>query len=256
MTYSFAGLIIQIVSSKALIENHQHRDCIILFMRVPEVGKVKTRLSKKLAPKTILDLYQCFVLDILHTAQKTKIHIRIFFHPAGFEASLSQWLGDSYDFHLQDGKDLGIRMANAFIRTFSSGYDRAILIGTDCPEMTVEILEESFYGINQTGCVIGPAVDGGYYLIGFKADSFTEKPFHNVEWGKAIVYQQTLDRCHQINIKPYILQPLNDIDTWDDLQLFYQHHHGKNFSDSHTIRYLVVNKILDALPKKPNQDSL
>jgi len=217
-------------------------------MRLPEIGKVKTRLSKKLAPKTILDLYQCFVLDILHTAQKTGIDIRIFFHPAGFENSLSQWLGDHYDFHPQEGKDLGVRMANAFTRAFSSGYDRAILIGTDCPDMTAEIMAEAFYGIDQTGCVIGPAVDGGYYLIGFKSVSFTEKPFHDMAWGTDIVYQETLDRCLQMNIKPYILQPLNDIDTWDDLKLFYQHCHNKNFSDSHTIQYLAANKILDALP--------
>ncbi len=244
------------------MENHQPRDCIILFMRAPEVGKVKTRLSKKLSPKTVLDLYQCFVLDILHTAQKTKIDIRIFFHPAGFEAGLSQWLGDSYDFHLQDGKDLGIRMSNAFIRTFSSGYDRAILIGTDCPEMTVEILEESFCGMDQAGCVIGPSVDGGYYLIGFKAASFTEKLFQDVEWGTEIVYQQTLDRCCQMNIQPYILQALNDIDTWDDLQLFYRLHHGKGFSDSHTIQYMAANKIPDILfagsrhkPAKPDPET-
>jgi uncharacterized protein len=238
------------------MKNHPPRESIILFMRAPEIGKVKTRLSQKLGPKTILDLYQCFVLDVLHAAQKTKIDIRIFFHPAGFETSLSQWLGDSYDYHLQDGKDLGIRMANAFIQTFSSGYDRAILIGTDCPEMTTGILEEAFFGIDQTGCVIGPSVDGGYYLIGFKATSFMEKLFHDMEWGTDIVYQQTLDRCLQMNIKPSILQPLNDIDTWEDLQLYYQHHHNKNFSGSHSIRYLTANKILDALPKKPNQDSL
>ena len=230
------------------MKNHQQRDCIILFMRLPEIGKVKTRLSKRLAPKTVLDLYQCFILDILHTALKTKIDIQIFIHPAGFENSLSQWLGDHYDFHPQEGKDLGVRMANAFIRTFSSGYDRAILIGTDCPEMTAEIMKEAFYGIDQTGSVIGPSIDGGYYLIGFKIDSFTEKPFHDMAWGTDIVYQETLDRCLQMNIKPYILPPLNDIDTWDDLQLFYRHHHTDAVSGSRTIRYLRANKILDAIP--------
>jgi rSAM/selenodomain-associated transferase 1 len=220
------------------------KDRIIIFMRAPEIGKVKTRLSENASPGTALDLYKCFAMDVLHTAQETKIEITIFFHPPESESLISQWIGGQYDFYPQKGKDLGLRMADAFARTFSAGYHRAILIGTDCPEMSSDILKEAFEGIQNTGCVIGPSKDGGYYLIGFSTDAFTDHPFHEMVWGTEKVCQQTLERCSQKNINPHILPELNDIDTWDDLRLF-RKHQKKSKHNTKTIRYLITNRILE-----------
>ncbi|RJP80086.1 MAG: glycosyltransferase [Desulfobacteraceae bacterium] len=219
------------------------KNCIIVFLRAPESGKVKTRLSGELGSEATLVLYQNFVMDILHTVHKANTDILIFFCPEEAEALVSKWLGNHDSLHPQAGENLGIRMANAFIHAFSSGYDRAVLIGTDCPEITEKILREAFSEIDDTGCVIGPSMDGGYYLIGFKKKTFTEKVFHDVTWGTGVVYGQTLERCGQADIHPHILPRLNDIDTLDDLILFYRKHPGHKMFRSHTIRCMIETRL-------------
>lgn len=227
------------------VENKTVRDCIIIFMRTPELGKVKTRLSGGLPPESILDLYKCFVADILDTANKSGTPIRIYYHPPGSAPDLLKFPGRQYRYFPQQGNDLGERMAAAFREGFSDGYDRIVLIGTDCPELTGTILGEAFSGIGNSGCVIGPAADGGYYLIGFDRTVFSEKPFLDIVWGTGTVFEETMETCRRSGIQPCILPRLNDIDRMEDLVSFHRNYQNTKSSAPRTMDFITRNRLLD-----------
>jgi len=217
---------------------NKHKACIAVFIRAPESGRVKTRLSEHLEPEVVLGLYKCFVWDILRASEKTGYEIKIFYYPANSESAVANWLGKPFKLYPQRGRDLGIRMANAFSDIFSSGYEEAILIGTDCPDIRENILTEAFDNLENTGCVLGPSLDGGYYLIGFTADKFNASLFDNISWGTDSVYAKTLEICRQEKIRPHILPELNDIDTYDDLKQFMKESDKKQRSDLLSFTYL------------------
>jgi rSAM/selenodomain-associated transferase 1 len=212
--------------------------CIAVFLRAPESGKVKTRLAKYLGVETVLELYHCFVQDTLNAAEKTGNDIKIFYHPPDSETALKNWLEKPFKLYPQKGEDLGKRMANAFSDIFSSGYRKAVLIGTDCPDIRENTLEEAFQGLENSGCAVGPSVDGGYYLIGFEAGTFSKKLFDNIAWGTDSVFRKTLEICEEENIRPHLLPALNDIDTIDDLKQFMNEADEHNRSDLLSYKYL------------------
>ena len=174
---------------------NKNRACIAVFMRSPESGSVKTRLSKHLGSEVVLGLYKCFVRDILRAAEKTGYEIKIFYYPPNSETEVADWIGNTFKLYPQRGKDLGMRMANAFSKIFSLGYEEAILIGTDCPDIRENILTEAFQSFQDTGCVIGPSLDGGYYLIGFNRHTFSKDVFKKISWGTGRVFAETLERA-------------------------------------------------------------
>lgn len=226
-------------------EKKTFRDCISIFMRTPKLGKVKTRLSGGLSPENILELYNCFVADILDIAQKAGPPIRIYYHPPNSESVLLPLLGSQHRYFPQKGNDLGGRMAAAFQEGFSHGFDRIVLIGTDCPELTGTILKEAFSGMENSGSVIGPAADGGYYLIGFKAEVFIAKLFRDIAWGTQTVFEETMKKYRASGIQPYILPRLNDIDQMEDLISF-----GRKFRHSaspatRTMKFITRHRLLD-----------
>lgn len=158
---------------------------------------------------------------------------------------MTNWLGKTFKLYPQRGKDLGMRMANAFSDIFSFGYEEAILIGTDCPDIREDILTEAFQSFQDTGCVLGPSLDGGYYLIGFTAGEFSANLFDNISWGTDSVYNKTLEICRQEKIRPHILPELNDIDTYDDLKQFMKESDKKLRSDLLSFNYLSKKGVFE-----------
>lgn len=222
---------------------NKNKACIAVFMRSPESGSVKTRLSKHLGSEVVTGLYKCFIRDILRAAEKTGYEIKIFYYPPHSETAVANWLGNTFKLYPQRGKDLGMRMANAFSDIFSFGYKEAILIGTDCPDIRENILTEAFQSFQDTGCVLGPSLDGGYYLIGFTAGEFNANLFDNISWGTDSVYNQTLEICRREKIRPHILPELNDIDTYDDLEQFMKGPDKAKRSDLYSFNYLLSKNI-------------
>src|ERR1051325_709601 len=145
------------------------RKRLILFTRYPTPGKVKTRLIPALGAERAAGLHRRLILRTLRTARKvceslnTELEVRF---DGGTEGQMRHWLGDQGTFAQQREGDLGARMANAFEESFRQGSPATIIIGSDCPALNPGILEKAFNSLLSSAVVMGPANDGGYYLIG------------------------------------------------------------------------------------------
>jgi rSAM/selenodomain-associated transferase 1 len=219
-----------------------NKDCLILFIRFPEKENTKSRLQKSLDSEFVLTLYKCFVLDILNTIKKTSLPLKIFFTPAHNLSKVKEWLGPSYPYIPQEGLELGERMKNAFLQTFSYGYSKAILIGSDIPNISEHTIKDAFK-LKAFDAVIGPSFDGGYYLIGFKKDKFLPNIFEDIEWGKNNVYQKTIEKLMMNKYKFKILQKYRDIDTIEDLKALFLENKHTEFSNSNTMKLLLSNEM-------------
>lgn len=191
---------------------------MIVFLKFPEKGKVKTRLSKVLDDSYVLELYKGFIQDTL-MALKPFDHVLIYFFPREKAADLKSWLGEGYSYFLQTGRDLGEKMANAFKDGFQMGYERLLLIGTDIPEISSPVLHQAFRILENRDAVIGPARDGGYYLIGFNRKSFSGQIFFDdMDWSSGHVFERTLSILTREGLSFEKTPELCDIDTSEDLK--------------------------------------
>lgn len=206
---------------KEMSESHKNAQ-ILIFLRVPEKGKVKTRLSRILDEKIVLGLYRCFVEDTLDTMRACGYTIIPCYFPSEGRQTVTNWLGTDFQYRPQRGNDLGERMACAFQDAFSSGCTRAILIGTDFPDLNTRIIHEAMENLCSHDVVLGPAKDGGYYLIGFRSDTFTRQAFQNIPWGESTVLRKTLTRLEQCGLTRHLLPEWRDIDRYEDLYRFWQ----------------------------------
>jgi rSAM/selenodomain-associated transferase 1 len=200
------------------IPGAEAREAILVFVKHPQPGQVKTRLAAAMGATCAAVLYQAFVADVLGavTACSAYEH-RVCFTPATSEPAIRTWLGDRHRLMAQVGTDLGLRMTRAFEQTFSNGYDRLVLIGTDIPQIQPETLHAAFSALGQADTVIGPATDGGYYLIGFRKESFSPRVFQDIVWGSDGVLDATLSRLSSIGRRCILLPCLTDIDDIKDL---------------------------------------
>lgn len=194
---------------------------VILFMKSPEKGRVKTRLAKGVGKDKALELYQCFVMDLLDMLGATPWALRVYYYPEKACSRIKSWLGNRLEFFPQEGATLGEKMKNALEETFAAGYKNAVLIGADLPDLPPEIIDTAFGGLNGHSAVIGPSPDGGYYLIGFTAQGFAPKVFNDIPWGTGQVFDQTLERFLVHGVNAFHLPPFRDMDTLEDLKTLY-----------------------------------
>jgi uncharacterized protein len=220
--------------------NMKEASCIILFLRAPEFGKVKTRLAEHIDPEFILLLYQGFVKDMIETIRKMGKHIILSFYPESAEKEMIAWLGDEFCFVPQHGSDLGERMANAFNDAFKAGFKKAILIGTDIPDLPGSIIGSSFQHLDNYPIVLGPTYDRGYYLVGFNNDSFDTRVFKHIAWGTDVVYQQTVAYLQTKQSPFYELPKWHDIDVYQDLVDFIHRNQYQQDRVSHT--FAILNR--------------
>ncbi|WP_321494325.1 TIGR04282 family arsenosugar biosynthesis glycosyltransferase [uncultured Desulfobacter sp.] len=193
-------------------------NAVIVFIKSPEKGRVKTRLAKGVGETAALELYRCFVMDVLDMVRSTPFTLRVYHHPENAFNRIRSWLGDDPDLFPQKGATLGDKMANALAETFAAGFERAVLIGSDLPDLPPGIIDTAFKGLDQCSAAIGPSRDGGYYLIGFTAIGFTPRIFHGIPWGTDQVFDVTLNRFSNHHVSHYTLPVWQDIDTQEDLQ--------------------------------------
>jgi uncharacterized protein len=207
---------------------------IIVFLRAPEPGQVKSRLARHIGPEPALSLYRHFVHDTLETVNALGIPVQICFYPAAKREAVISWLGSGYTYLDQSGDHLGQRMATAFIRAFESGPDRAVLIGTDIPDLPGSIIAEAFNALNSHDAVIGPAADGGYYLIGFNANGFLPAIFDGIAWGHPDVFARTLEIFKKHKTPLHQVPMWQDIDEYEDLLSYAQRNTGENMAQGNT----------------------
>ena len=217
---------------------NKKRHCVLVFVRAPEKGKVKTRLSKILGNGIVLGLYQSFVADIIATLHTGRHTFRICYHPPDAEHKVTDWIGREYVLVPQRGNHIGERMANAFRKTFADGFEHVLLIGTDLPDLPAAVIDEAFESLEKNAAVIGPALDGGYYLIGFQAVTFLPAIFESMPWGTQQVFERTIEIFEKNHLQVYRLPKWRDIDLYEDLKCFMaENAKGKSVARN-TVEYL------------------
>lgn len=187
---------------------------LVIFVRNPISGQVKTRLAKDIGDERALAIY----LQLLqHTLEITRgLSFRKFIYYADEVSDYDLWSVPGYTKRKQNGNDLGERMHNSFKELFDQGFTRIIIIGSDCLQLKTETLEEAVALLDINAAVIGPASDGGYYLLGlskFYPDLFINKP-----WSTNQVFAKTIDDFVKQGISYALLEVLSDIDDVTDLE--------------------------------------
>ncbi len=188
------------------------KNLLLILTRNPELGKCKTRLAKKIGDVAALDIYK-FLLD--HTVSFTKnlnVEKWVYYSEEIWENDI--WDNKYYQKKLQVGTDLGERMLNAFQEGFNSGFEKIIIIGSDMYHLSQADMEEAFLRLNEHDYVVGPAEDGGYYLLGMK--SLNKKAFQNKSWGTDTVLSDTLKDLESGSI--FMLPVKNDVDYYEDIK--------------------------------------
>jgi rSAM/selenodomain-associated transferase 1 len=211
---------------------------ILFFIKYPEPGEVKTRLAETIGSEAAVQLYRNFILDLLAKLESTGLPIAICFYPERKKALLMEWLGEGYDYIPQKGVDLGERMAAAFLDAFARGNSRVILMGGDFPDLPRPFFEEALGALKTHDAVIGPAIDGGYYLIGFKQETFFHQAFEGMHWSTEGVFRQTLSILKAHRRRVYVLPAWNDIDTIEDLRQLIERSEDSVFTSSRTMSLL------------------
>jgi rSAM/selenodomain-associated transferase 1 len=208
---------------------------ILFFVKAPLRGKVKTRLAATLGEDAALVLHRSFALDLLSTVDSTGMAVQVFYTPSNARDSVADWLGRGRRYTPQEGPDLGSRMENAFRTAFAAGAERAVLVGSDLPDLPGEVFAEAFQALGDNDAVIGPARDGGYYLIGFRRDTFLPGIFPAMAWGTDGVFRETLKRFDAANYRVSLLREWRDMDTADDLAGLRERARGLPFERSRTV---------------------
>lgn len=184
---------------------------IIIFQKNLIPGKVKSRIGALVGDQKALEIYQVLV-DYTHQQVEGLECKKLLYYSEYTENTYEN--NKDYQFFIQSSGDLGLKMGDAFKDQFEDGFDQLLIIGTDCAEITQEILEEAFDKLKTSEVVIGPAKDGGYYLLGM--NRFISGLFYDIPWSSAEVFNQTSDylSTHQI---PFDLLPtLSDVDYLED----------------------------------------
>lgn len=185
---------------------------LIIFTRNPVLGHVKTRLAKKIGAEKALEVYHILLRKTASVTALLQTDKWVYYTPEVIEDDL--WSSSNYGKKTQKGEDLGQRMKNAFKDGFKAGYKRVVVIGSDLYELTPEDITMAFKKLIDHKVVLGPATDGGYYLIGLK--EILPGLFENKNWGQNSVLKDTL--AHFKDQEVALLQSYNDIDIYQDLE--------------------------------------
>ncbi len=184
---------------------------LIIFIKNPELGKVKTRLAETVGDEKALIIYQELLKHTQQIAGEV-VATRLLFYSKFIDTN-DNWNNQAFQKQLQQGSDLGERMQRAFEQALIK-YEKAVIIGSDCASLTPAIIEKSFQALDTHDFVIGPAEDGGYYLLGMKQIEPTL--FQKMEWSTEQVLAETLKRIEAKQASCALLPTLSDIDYWED----------------------------------------
>ena len=191
------------------------RRVLIVFARAPEVGRVKTRLAAEVGDSTALAIYRRLAERVLAAVQANGSYsITVAYAPGGARRAMREWLGTEVALRPQAGGDLGARMAGAIGDAIAAGAERVVVIGTDCPQVTAAVVQEAFDRLDAADLVLGPAMDGGYYLIGMAR--LHSRLFEDVPWSSPDTLRITLESARAAGLSVELLEQRRDIDTADD----------------------------------------
>ena len=204
------------------------RNRLILFTRYPEPGTTKTRMIPELGAEGAARL-QCQMTEHIFSSvtrfaglQSIAVQVR---YEGGSQKHMQGWLGTKFDYCPQGEGDIGIRMARALGEGFVDGCQAVVIIGSDIPGISSDILQSAFNGLANQELVLGPAEDGGYYLIGMHRSTInraTPRIFEGIQWGTDAVLSQTLAIARDLKLKYCLLDTLKDVDRPEDIAVWHR----------------------------------
>ena len=226
------------------------RKAVIVVGKVPRPGEVKSRLARSLGEERAARIYECFLLDTVEALSKLEGTDVVVSLLGGLLPSLRR-IGPNVKVVPQRGSTFGGRLRNSVADALGMGYRPVVLVGSDNPSLPPEAVAEAFEALKSCDVVIGPATDGGYYLIGMHRlhDSlFSDE----IRWGTERVLGQTLRRCHEEGLSVRLVRPWYDVDTVEDLRFLKAHIEGCLLSGEpipcpRTARLLLDHLELDRL---------
>ncbi|MDJ0667068.1 MAG: TIGR04282 family arsenosugar biosynthesis glycosyltransferase [Desulfobacterales bacterium] len=199
---------------------------LIVFTRYPQAGVTKTRLIPVLGPQGAADLQRRMTAHVMTQAQslaeRRAVRIEVRFE-GGSEKRMQDWLGIPWDYRPQGGGNIGARMHRALAGAFREGAERGVLIGSDIPDIRTSLLQAAFDHLQAVDMVLGPATDGGYYLIGIRRGAWHlagTQLFDAVPWGTDRVLAVTREKIDTLGLGVVLLEPLSDVDRPEDLPLW------------------------------------
>lgn len=201
------------------MQSSRQEELVLVFTRYPQPGSTKTRLAKVLGNQGAADLQKKLTETTLARTRKFLRQNRAaaaVYHEGGSREKMRRWLGPDLDYRAQSGGDLGQRLTGAFGAAFGQGYLRVVIIGADCPDLLASHIEKAFAILRSRDLVLGPATDGGYYLIGLSRH--VPALFTAVPWGTGSVLAKTLEVAVQKGLSLAQLEPLSDVDRPEDLE--------------------------------------
>ena len=194
-----------------------------IFAKAPVLGTVKTRMSPPLSPAQCLRLHEALLnhtlarmRPLIASGVEARLYLTGTLQEALEQAGRMEAGGFGVD--VQQGAHLGERLSHALTTRFGQGYSKVIFVGTDCPGLGSQTVRDAIRALNRQEVVIGPARDGGYYLIGFSAS--LPEILRGIPWGTPAVYETTLDRLRRREVRWKSLDPQADLDTFGDLKQF------------------------------------
>ena len=190
---------------------------LIIFVKAPRVGEVKTRLARDLGPKAAALAYGRMV-ETLCRNLSALAEVELQFTPADAFVEVQPWARTSWLIQPQAPGDLSRRLAAAFGAAFRRGAGRVVIIGSDCPEVTPADIQAAWAALRDYDLVLGPAQDGGYWLIGLRSNE--PSLFRWMPWSTGAVGGETIQRARRAGLKVKLLRRLNDIDTAGDWRAF------------------------------------
>ena len=190
-------------------------EALIIFIKNPELGKVKTRLAQSVGEAKALEIYRALLRHTRRVA--TRIEAGRYLYYSRFIDESDDWPPELFHKKLQSGGDLGARMAGAFDQILES-HEKAVIIGSDCAGLSPEIIRQAFDLLEEKDLVLGPASDGGYYLLGMK--DFHPFLFDEMQWSTSTVMADTLRRAADRNLSHALLPELSDIDYREDWEKY------------------------------------
>lgn len=192
------------------------KSAILFFVKYPIAGRVKTRLGKSIGFQTAARVYRQLADNNIQILKSSSIaDLIIVYDPTTEVSSFQIWFSDASMFVAQQGTTLGERLTHAFQWAFDQGYSKATAFGSDTLGLTGDIVQKNFDALDSVDVVVGPAQDGGYYLIGLGQ----QRPelFNNIDWSTPQVLSQTQDIIEQLNLKSHMLSVLDDFDEIEEV---------------------------------------
>ena len=195
------------------------KEALIIFVKNPVIGKVKTRLAAKVGDEKALQIYLQLLEHTRSIVTSVAADKFIFYSDAHDNNDL--WPNTIFNKKKQYGNNLGEKMSNALNEMFETDYEKVSIIGSDCLELTAAIINQGFKDLESADVVIGPATDGGYYFLGMK--KINPLLFDDIDWSTSKVFEQTIAVCNNEQLTYSLLPILNDIDEETDWILVSEH---------------------------------